>query len=154
MKKAALILCCLLVSLVFVSTDVRAQGTPSRGPDASTQRDPDLEKDSLHNLEVARLYFKLRKAYRASLTRCEEIIAGNPSFSRMDEVLYIAGISSLRLSANKGKQAATISADKLREDARDYLSQLVNNFPDSSFKDDAEKELKSLGSVKAKNSKQ
>src|SRR5687767_4261579 len=27
------------------------------------QRDAELEKDSLHNLEVARHYFKLRKAY-------------------------------------------------------------------------------------------
>ena len=42
-------------------------------------RDPDLETDSHHNLEVARNYFKLKKAYVAALKRCEEIIAGNPN---------------------------------------------------------------------------
>ena len=47
-----------------------AQGVKS-GPDQSTLRDPDLERDSLHNLEVAKNYFKLKKAYVASLKRCE-----------------------------------------------------------------------------------
>jgi hypothetical protein len=42
-----------------------------------------MEKESLHNLETARLYFKLRKAYVASLQRCEEILAGNPAFSKL-----------------------------------------------------------------------
>jgi sugar phosphate isomerase/epimerase len=80
-----------------------AQGGAKQGPEVV--RDPDMEKDSLHNLEVARQYFKLRKAYKASLARCEEIIAGNPTFSKIDEVLFIAGESSLRLSENKGKQS-------------------------------------------------
>ena len=48
-----------------------AQGGVRSGPDPSTMRDPDLEKDSLHNLEVARNYFKLKKAYVASLMRLE-----------------------------------------------------------------------------------
>ena len=74
------------------------------GPDPSTLRDPDLEKDSNHNLEVARNYFKLKKAYVAALKRCEEIIAGNPNFARIEEVLLMAGQSSLWLSQNKGKQ--------------------------------------------------
>jgi outer membrane protein assembly factor BamD (BamD/ComL family) len=151
MKKFCLLAICLL--LLFVAAPLaRAQGNAKQGPDV--MRDPDLEKDSLHNLEVARHYFKLKKAYIAALQRCEEIIAGNPVFSKIDEVLFIAGESSLRLAENKGKQASKVTSDKLREDARDYLSQLVNGYPDSSFRKQAEDDLKGLGGPKPKESKQ
>jgi outer membrane protein assembly factor BamD (BamD/ComL family) len=151
MKKFCLLAICLLV--LFVAAPLaRAQGNAKQGPDV--MRDPDLEKDSLHNLEVARHYFKLKKAYIAALQRCEEIIAGNPVFSKIDEVLFIAGESSLRLAENKGKQASKVTSDKLREDARDYLSQLVNGYPDSSFRRQAEDDLKGLGGPKPKESKQ
>jgi hypothetical protein len=152
MKKFCLIGLIVVTVIVIAPAAARAQGGAKQGPDVV--RDPDMEKDSLHNLEVARQYFKLRKAYKASLARCEEIIAGNPTFSKIDEVLLIAGQSSLRLSENKGKQAAKTATDKLREDARDYLSMLVNNYPDSRFKDEALEQLKSLGGPKAKDSKQ
>ena len=151
MKKSSLILALITVVLVFAVPSTRAQGGAKQGPDVI--RDPDMEKDSLHNLEVARQYFKLRKAYKASLARCEEIIAGNPTFSKIDEVLFIAGESSLRLSENRGKQAVKTATDKLREDARDYLSQLVNGYPDSKFKDEALESLKSLGGPRPKESK-
>ena len=151
MKKFCLLVICSLA--LFVAAPLaRAQGNAKQGPDVV--RDPDLEKDSLHNLEVARHYFKLRKAYIAALQRCEEIIAGNPVFSKIDEVLYLAGESSLRLAENKGKQASKVTSDKLREDARDYLSQLVNGYPDSSFRKQAEDDLKGLGGPKPKESKQ
>ncbi|HEV7858360.1 MAG TPA: outer membrane protein assembly factor BamD [Pyrinomonadaceae bacterium] len=127
---------------------VQAQGRAKSGPDASTVRDPELEKDSLHNLEVARHYFKLKKAYVAAIKRCEEIIAGNPTFTRMDEVLFIAGESSLRLSENRGKQAPNLPADKLRDDAREYLSRLVQQYPQSSFSKQIESDLSSLGGPK------
>ena len=151
MKKFYLLVICSLA--LFVAAPLaRAQGNAKQGPDVV--RDPDLEKDSLHNLEVARHYFKLKKAYIAALQRCEEIIAGNPVFSKIDEVLYMAGESSLRLAENKGKQASKVTSDKLREDARDYLSQLVNGYPDSSFRKQAEEDLKGLGGPKPKDSKQ
>jgi outer membrane protein assembly factor BamD (BamD/ComL family) len=127
-----------------------AQGAVKQGPNSSTVRDPELEKDSYHNLEVARHYFKTRKAYRAAIARCEEIIAGNPNFSRIDEVLYIAGESSLRLAANRGKQAPNAPPDKLREDAREYLSRLVKEYPDSSFREQAQNDLRSLGEAMPK----
>src|SRR5204863_262876 len=86
-------------------------------------------------LETARLYFNLKKAYVASLQRCEEIIAGNPTFSKIDEVLYIAGKSNLFLSEGKGKQSptlykrgganlqsSTLTSDEFRDEARSYLS--------------------------------
>ena len=38
--------------------------------------------------------------------RCEEIIAGNPTFAKIDEVLYLAGKSSLNLAEGKGKTGA------------------------------------------------
>jgi hypothetical protein len=151
MKKSSLVLALFAVVLVFAVPSTRAQGGVKQGPDVV--RDPDMEKDSLHNLEVAWQYFKLRKAYKASLARCEEIIAGNPTFSKIDEVLFIAGESSLRLSENKGKQAVKTATDKLKEDARDYLSQLVNSYPDSKFKDEALESLRSLGGLKPKESK-
>ena len=55
-----------------------------REPDPSVLRDPVLEADSKKNLKVAQHYFKLKKAYRAAFMRAEEIIAGNPNFSRID----------------------------------------------------------------------
>ncbi|HXM46748.1 MAG TPA: hypothetical protein VN956_02690 [Pyrinomonadaceae bacterium] len=152
MKKFLVTTVIALALFVMAPAAAWAQPAAKRGPDVV--RDADMEKDSLHNLEVARQYFTLRKAYKASLARCEEIIAGNPTFSKIDEVLWIAGESSLRLSANKGKQSVKTATDKLRGDARDYLSMLVNNYPDSKFKGGALEDLKALGGPKPKDSKQ
>ncbi len=144
-----LLACAVLLTGVFAAT-ASAQTAATRGPDASVVRDPELEKDSRHNLEVARHYFKLKKAYRAAIARCEEIIAGNPNFARLDEALYIAGVSSLRLSENRGKQSASLTPEQLRDDARDYLSRIVSEFPDSAFRNDADAELHALGGPKPK----
>jgi hypothetical protein len=155
MKKVALLVSLCAVAFVCGAPGVRAQA--SRGPDASTLRDADLEKDSLHNLEVARQYFKLKKAYVASLKRAEEIIAGNPNFAKIDETLYIAGMSNLYLSQNLGKQKLEsipekrrLTPEKYREEARNYLSQLVNNYPDSSFNKQALDALRDLGGAMPK----
>lgn len=149
MKRMILMLGALVLALGFIAPGaLRAQSGAGRGPDPSTVRDPDMEKDSLKSLEAVRLYFKLRKAYVAALDRCEEIIAGNPTFSRIDEVLYYAGASSLYLSESKGKQAPKLPVEKYREDARDYLSRVVNDYPDSDFRKLAEKELAHLGGPK------
>src|SRR5687768_15205768 len=94
----------LLLFMLFSFSAVHAQGGVRSGPDPATLRDPDLERDSHHNLEVAKNYFKLKKAYVAALKRCEEIVAGNPNFEKIDEVLLMAGQSSLWLAEGKGKQ--------------------------------------------------
>jgi outer membrane protein assembly factor BamD (BamD/ComL family) len=154
MKKAALIVSLVTMALVCVAAEARAQGNAGRGPDASTMRDADLEKDSLHNLEVAQQYFKLKKAYVASLKRSEEIIAGNPNFAKIDEALYIAGMSNLYLSQNRGKQKASLPPVKHREEARLYLSQLVNEHPDSSLRKQALDALRDLGGALPKGSGQ
>ena len=146
----------LVVAALFVAAPVtRAQGVRT-GPDPSTLRDPDLERDSLHNLEVSRNYFKLKKAYVASLKRCEEIIAGNPNFAKIEEVLLMAGQSSLWLADKKGKQSPnlyvtfdggekrTLTSEQFREMGRDYLNKLIKDHPDSPFAKEAREELAAL----------
>ncbi|MBA2621194.1 MAG: outer membrane protein assembly factor BamD [Acidobacteria bacterium] len=152
MKKALLIFS--FVFLTFASSSVFAQ----KQIEPQVQRDPILEADARHNLEVARQYFITKKAYRAVLMRFEETFAAYPQFSRTDEFLYYAGMSSFYLSDNKGKQKLDKSAnaeekakyapEKLREDAVAYLSQLVKDYPQSQYKSDAEKALKQIGNKK------
>lgn len=69
-------------------------------------------------------------------------------------MLYIAGMSSLYLSESKGKQklnpstpekAQEYSPETLRANARDYLTRLVNDFPKSGFRKDAQEALSRLG---------
>jgi hypothetical protein len=146
MKRLCLFTRLLLVVLAFSASVTMAQSKVKRGPDPSTVRDPDLEKESMHNLDVARQYFKLKKAYKAALSRCEEIVAANPTFAHMDEVLFIAGESKLLLSEDKGRQRRkNEDVAKLREESRDYLSRVVNEFPESEFKRKAETDLQGLG---------
>ncbi len=164
MRKCCLIVIAVVAVIALAPSVARAQGAAKQGPDVV--RDSDLEKDSLHNLEVAWQYFKLKKAYVAALQRCEEIIAGNPTFSKIDKALFIAGESNLYLSEGKGKQKAslyvrhegsekrTLTPEQFRSEARDYLSQLVNEYPDSKFREEALEDLKSLGGPKPKDSKQ
>jgi hypothetical protein len=134
-----------------------AQGGVKTGPDPALIRDPEIEKDSLHNLEVAKNYFKLKKAYVAALMRLEEVIAGNPTFSKIEEVYLLAGQASLRLAEGKGKQSSekymafggeskrTITPEELRTKGREYLSVLVNDFPNGQFSKQAAEELRAVG---------
>ena len=150
----------LLLAVLIIAPATYAQGGVKSGPDPSTMRDPDLEKDSYHNLEVARNYFKLKKAYVASLKRCEEIIAGNPNFARIEEVLLMAGQSSLWLSQNKGKQKPeqyvsfeggekrTLTSEQFRDMGVEYLNKLIKDHPDSPFAKQAQEELSALAAPK------
>src|SRR5688500_2776523 len=146
----------LLLVLVFVAAPSSyAQGVRS-GPDPATIRDPDLERDSHHNLEVAKNYFKLKKAYVAALKRCEEIIAGNPNFAKIEEVLLMAGQSSIWLSQSKGKQKPdlyvsfeggekrTLTPEQFRELGKTYLNKLITEYPNGSFAKQAQEELRAL----------
>jgi hypothetical protein len=151
--KASFILVFAVAAVLFVSAPAtRAQGVRS-GPDPATMRDPDLEKDSQHNLEVAKNYFKLKKAYVAALKRFEEIIAGNPNFAKIDEVLLMAGQSSLWLAEKKGKQSPdlyvvfedgekrTLTPEQFREMGRGYLNKLITDFPNSRYVNEAREAL-------------
>lgn len=162
MRKLFLTTIVLAIALFMSVPSSWAQGAAKTGPDSSTLRDPELEKDSLHNLEVARHYFNLKKAYLAALRRCEEIDAGNPNFAKLDEVLYIAGESSMRLAESGGKQktknvmpdsmlasqkqeTSYKTAEELRIDARVYLSRLLSDYPNSAFRKQAGSDLQALG---------
>jgi outer membrane protein assembly factor BamD (BamD/ComL family) len=130
-----------------------------RNIEPKIDRDPILEADAKHNLEVAQQYFKLKKAYKAVLMRFEETFAAYPDFSKMDEFLYYAGMSSFYLAENKGKQKLENAAEKdkgkfapekLRENAAAYFSMIVEKYPQSQFKDNAEQTLKVLKSISKK----
>ena len=164
MKRSCLIVAMFAVVLVLAAPSARAQGGTKKKAEISG--DLDLEKDSAHNLEVAWNYFKLKKAYVAALQRCEEIIAGDPAFAKIDKALFIAGESNLYLSQGRGKQKPslyvrhdgenkrTLTTEEFRQEAREYLSQLVNNHPDSPYRQQAQDDLKDLGGLKPKESKQ
>lgn len=119
-------------------------------------RDPLMEQDAKHNLDVAKQYFLLKKAYKGVLERFEETYAAYPEFSKIDEFLYYAGMSSYYLSEGKGKQKIDLKSEKekvkfapakLRDDAIGYLSTIVEKYPESKFKNDAEKTLSVLKAV-------
>jgi outer membrane protein assembly factor BamD (BamD/ComL family) len=141
--------------LFVAASSAPAQGVKS-GPDPATVRDPDLERDSHHNLDVAKNYFKLKKAYVAALKRCEEIIAGNPNFAKIDQVLLMAGQSSLWLAEGKGKQSRdlyvtfdggqkrTLTPEQFRAMGRDYLNKLIKDYPNSDYAKEAQEELRQL----------
>ncbi|MGD9590425.1 MAG: hypothetical protein AB7Q37_15470 [Pyrinomonadaceae bacterium] len=147
MKKARTTFFFLLLVLVGATQTVSAQRN------VTPQVDPVLEADALHNLDVARQAFRLKKAYKGVLMRFEETFAAYPAFSHMEEFLYLAGLSSYYLSKNEGKQKVNLkiererekyAPEKLREDAIAYLSILLERNPDSSYKEEAEKILKEL----------
>jgi outer membrane protein assembly factor BamD (BamD/ComL family) len=149
MKKAILLLSLFAAFFAF-SLNVSAQ----KQIEPQVQRDPILETDANHNLEVARQSFITKKAYKGVLLRFEETYAAYPEFSKMDEFLYYAGMSSFYLSQNKGKQKIDQKSEeektkfapaKLREDANAYLTAIVEKYPQSQFKAKAEKTLKELG---------
>lgn len=149
MKKNFVFFAFVFFSFFLFGNSVYAQKTV----EPQIQRDPLLEKDSLHNLEVSRQYFKLKKAYKAVKLRLDETVAANPNFSKMDEVLYLLGMSNYYLSEGKGKQEIAAKTDdekriyapeNLRGEAVSQFTQLVEQYPNSKFKDDAEKTLKLL----------
>ena len=148
MKKAFLFLSFIACLFVF-SANTYAQ----KQIEPQVVRDPILEADALHNLDVARQSFKGRKAYKAVLLRTEVILAAYPDFSKLEEVLYLSGMSSYYLSEGKGKQKVEprndeekkkFAPEKLRDDAGAYLTQLVTQFPNSPYKAESEKTLKTL----------
>ena len=136
-----------LFALLMLSSWAAAQKNVTPAID----RDPILEQDAKHNLDVAwQAYGPARKAYKQVLMRFEETFAAYPDFSKMDEFLYLAGMSSYYLSENKGKQKVDLKSEKekdkyapakLREDAVAYLSMLIEKYPQSKYHDEAEKSL-------------
>src|SRR5262245_53290608 len=97
---AACLLSIVWVSIVWAAPAVYGQQGVGRGSIA-TPRDPELEKQSIHSLEVAQYYYKRKppkgdkagaeRLNKAVESRLLEIIDLNPNFSRMDEVYLMLG---------------------------------------------------------------
>jgi outer membrane protein assembly factor BamD (BamD/ComL family) len=154
--KRALITFLLLFGVTVLGSSAYAQ----RNIDPAIDRDPIREQEAKHNLDVAKQAFLLKKAYKGVLMRFEETFAAHPEFSKMDEFLYYAGMSSYYLSENKGKQKVDLKSpkekdkyapQKLREDAVVYFSMLLEKYPQSQFRDEAEKNLAVLKSTATSN---
>jgi outer membrane protein assembly factor BamD (BamD/ComL family) len=143
-----------ILILLSIGTLVPANiASAQRNVTPAIDRDPILEQDAKHNLDVAWQAFRLKKAYKGVLLRFEETFAAHPAFSRMDEFLYLAGMSSYYLAEGKGKQKVDLKSEKekfkyapqkLREDAVAYLSMLLEKFPDSQYRDEAEEALRTI----------
>lgn len=145
----------LAFTLFLFSGAARAQTDEVVKNENQVPIDTLLETDAKHNLNVAWQYFKLKKAYKAVLMRTEETLAAHPTFSKMDEVLYLAGMSSYYLAEGKGKQKIDLKVlskeeqeryapKRLREDAIALLGQLVETFPESKYAGKARDTLKEL----------
>lgn len=133
--------------MFFVGSGVHALAQRNVSP----AFDPVLEADARHNLDVAwQAFSPAKKAYKQIILRFEETFAAYPEFSRMDEFLYLAGMSSYYLSENMGKQKVNLKSEKekkkyaperLREDAVAYLSNLIEKYPQTPRRVEAEKTL-------------
>jgi outer membrane protein assembly factor BamD (BamD/ComL family) len=145
-----------LVAAIFAVIsffDLTGASNAQRNVTPAIDRDPLMEADARHNLDVAWNAFKLKKAYKGVLMRFEETYAAYPEFSKIDEFLYLAGMSSYYLSENKGKQKVDLKSAKekdkfapakLKADAAAYLGTIVDKYPQSSYRAEAEKTLKVL----------
>lgn len=146
MKKVILTFAILLTTLVSVSYGQKTSEPMSQG-------DPILESDAKHNLDVSWQYFKLQKAYKAVLMRFEETYAAYPEYSKMDEFIYLAAMSSKNLSEGKGRvklvlkddeEKARYSPERMKEDAIAYFNILKEKYPNTKYMKDIDKQLKLL----------
>ncbi len=84
----------------------------------------------MHELKVARFYYKQRQAYKAAASRAKEIVEKYPQFSASDEALFLLGVSLF-------EQEDT-------EEAVKYFQRLAQFYPDSEFFNDTVGYLKRL----------
>jgi outer membrane protein assembly factor BamD (BamD/ComL family) len=120
------ILFCFALCL-WLGTLAMAQQAVGRGP-ISAPRDPEIEKQSEHNLEVARYYFYKRKPPKKGIEdRLREIIDINPTFGKMDGVYFLLG----EVYARAGDL----------DQAKEFFGKVIKEFPDSQMIGDAKKRL-------------
>lgn len=84
----------------------------------------------MHELKVARFYFKVRESYKAAASRTREIIDKYPEFSRTDEALFLLGVSMFQ-------QEDT-------EEAITHFTRLCRYYPESPYYEDSVGYLKRL----------
>ncbi|MGH9934934.1 MAG: tetratricopeptide repeat protein [Blastocatellia bacterium] len=129
----------------FAASRVLGQG-PGRGP-ITAPRDPELEKQSSHNLEVAKYYFYRKKPdknnkegwdrlNKAVESRLQEIIDVNPSFARMDDVFFMLGEVYKRVGdldkavENWTKAAKETSDEKIKSETQKRLDEAKSQSKD------------------------
>ena len=128
--KLVAVLTTLFIVLVVGAEAAYAQG-PARGK-VDPPRDPIMETTANHSLDVARWYLTKRKAYEGARDRLQEIVDTYPEFSHMDEVVFLLGEASLKLSKP--------------EKATEYYEKVVKTFEGSEFVKKARERLKDLKS--------
>jgi lipopolysaccharide biosynthesis regulator YciM len=118
------------------------QQGPGRGP-ITIPRDPELEKQSYHNLEVAKYYFYKRKPNKndkdgwerinkAVESRLQEIVDTNPNFARVDDVFFMLGEVYKRIGdldkavENWTKAAKETSDEKIKSETQKRLEEAKN----------------------------
>ena len=100
---------------------------------------PSIESDlkdvqqvlGLHELDVARFYINTRQAYKAGESRLRDIINQYPFFSYYDESLYLLGVSLIE--------------QEQPEEAAEYFTKLVRDYPNSEFTKSGREYLEKLG---------
>ena len=128
MKSIAAMMTLSIVFLFGAAVGGYAQGA-ARGK-VDPPRDPIMETNATHSLDVARWYLTKRKAYEGARDRLQEIVDTYPEFSRMDEVVFLLGEASLKL--NKPEKAI------------EYYDRVVKSFEGSEFVKKARERLKEI----------
>jgi outer membrane protein assembly factor BamD len=85
----------------------------------------------LHELDIARFYINTRQAYKAGESRLRDIITQYPFFSYFDESLYLLGVSLIE--------------QEQPEEASEYFTRLVRDYPNSEFSRKGREYLERLG---------
>ncbi len=85
----------------------------------------------LHELDIARFYIDNRQAYKAGESRLRDIITNYPFFSYYDETLYRLGVSLIE--------------QEQPEEATEYFTRLVRDYPNSEFSGKGKDYLEKLG---------
>ena len=85
----------------------------------------------LHELDIARFYINTRQAYKAGESRLRDIITQYPFFSYFDESLYLLGVSLIE--------------QEQPEEASEYFTRLVRDYPNSEFSKKGREYLERLG---------
>lgn len=89
------------------------------------------EKLAAHNLGIAKFYFERRDAWKATESRCNDIVVKYPNFTDMDIALWFLGRS--------------LEEQENTEEASKYFARIVREFPDSKYRDAAAERLEKFG---------
>jgi outer membrane protein assembly factor BamD (BamD/ComL family) len=118
-----------LVTSVILGAAVAAGAHAAQRAPVTTVVDPEQEKFAEHNLDVGKQYYK-RKAYAGAKDRLEEVLAGYPEYTKIDEVCFLLGQIYVKMD------------DPLH--AREVFQKIVDERPDSPFAKKAREELDKL----------